>query len=274
MARPPGCMLLLPEPCPMARRNTPAWLTATPIAHRGLHDAAHGLIENTLPAAEAAVQRGFAIECDVQLSADGAVVVFHDDTLERLTGASGPVGRRDLAALRLLSLRGTDARIPTLRELLDLIDDRVPLLIELKSLWRRDGGKALVEAVASEMKSYRGRAALMSFDPDIVELLHAALPDRPAGITADRALRAEDYHGQSAITRFGLRHLLHAPRTRPDFVAYDVSALPMPATLVMMRLLHRPVLTWTVRTEKELFRARAFADQIIFEGFVPETPPR
>ncbi|WP_334175889.1 glycerophosphodiester phosphodiesterase family protein [Pseudoxanthobacter sp.] len=256
------------------RRNTPDWLTATPIAHRGLHDAARGIVENTLPAAEAAIAHGFAIECDVQLSADGAVVVFHDDTLERLTGAAGPVARRDLAALRLLSLKGTDARIPTLQELLELVDDRVPLLIELKSTWRRDGGKALVAAVAGVMAACRGRAALMSFDPDIVELLHLALPDRPVGITADRALRGPDYAGQSAITRFGLRHLLHGPRTRPDFVAYDVAALPMPATLVMMRLLHRPVLTWTVRTEKDLFRARAFADQIIFEGFVPENPQR
>src|SRR3954447_2744451 len=95
-----------------------AWLKARPIAHRGYHDRSAGRIENTLPAAEAAIAKNFAIECDLQLTADGEAVVFHDDTLERLTEAAvGPVRTRTLPELKAMALRRTDVRIPTLSEL-------------------------------------------------------------------------------------------------------------------------------------------------------------
>ena len=139
------------------------WLTARPIAHRGYHDRAAGRIENTLPAAEAAIARNFAIECDLQLTADGRVVVFHDDTLDRLGEAEGPVGARTLADLRAIRLRDTDARIPTLEDLLDLVDGQVPLVIELKSQW--NGDRRLEQAVAPILDGYSGPAAVMSFDP-------------------------------------------------------------------------------------------------------------
>lgn len=251
-----------------------AWLTARPIAHRGLHDIAAGRLENTLPAAAAAIEHGFAIECDVGLSSDGEAMVFHDDTLDRLTNASGPVAALSAADLVGLTLKGTDARIPSLADLLDLIAGRVPLVIELKSTWAkrgrgRDVNLALVRRVAAVIENYAGPVALMSFDPDIVEELPRAAPTRPHGIVADRATDARDYPGLSLIERFGLRHLLHVPRTRPAFVAYDVHALPMITPLILRKLFRTPLLTWTVRTPGELAVARANADQIIFEGFVP-----
>src|SRR6187397_889121 len=113
-----------------------AWLTARPIAHRGYHDRGAGTIENTLSAAAAAIAKRFAIECDLQLTADGEAIVFHDDTLDRLTEAAvGPVRTRTLAELKAMALRDTHDRIPTLAEFLALIDDRVPLVAELKSDW-------------------------------------------------------------------------------------------------------------------------------------------
>lgn len=254
---------------PAKSRDFP-WLVARPVAHRGLHNARAGILENTLPAAEVALTRGFSIEVDLQLAADGEVVVFHDDTLERLTEATGPVVLHDAAALAALTMRGTEARIPTLGQLLALVGGRVPLVLELKSDWRRDGGRRLVAAVAERLADYAGPAALMSFDPDIVENLRHTIPDRPHGIVADRATDAADYPGQSTMTRFGLRHLMHAPRTCPDFVAYDVHALPMPGPAILRRLFGRPLLTWTVRTPEEREHARIFADQMIFEGFVPD----
>src|SRR3954462_8220896 len=133
-----------------------AWLTARPIAHRGYHDRSAGRIENTLSAAAAAIASGFAIECDLQLTADGEAVVFHDDTLERLTEAAvGPVRTRTLAELKAMALRNTGDRIPTLGELLAAIDDRVPLIAELKSDW--SGDRRLEARVATILSGYRGR---------------------------------------------------------------------------------------------------------------------
>lgn len=249
---------------------TPGWLTARPIAHRGLHDAAAGRLENTLPAATAAAERGFSIEVDLQLSADGEAMVFHDDTLDRLAAASGPVKAFDAATLGSLALKGTDARIPTLAALLAAVAGRVPLVLELKTDWSRHPGEALVARVAEELAGYDGPAALMSFDPDIVAEVRRVVPGRPRGITADRALSRADYPGRSPVERFAYRHLLHAPRTRPDFVAYDVDALPMPGPAVLRRLFGRPLLAWTVRTPRQRERAAALADQMIFEGFDPD----
>src|SRR6185436_15293056 len=159
-----------------------AWLTARPIAHRGHHDRSAGRIENTLSAAAAAIARGFAIECDLQLTADGEAIVFHDDTLDRLTAAAvGPVRTRTLAELKAMPLRDTDDRIPTFGEFLALIDDRVPLLAELKSDW--SGDRRLEARVATVLSKYRGRVAVMSFDPASVRAMKRLAPHRPRGLT-------------------------------------------------------------------------------------------
>lgn len=249
----------------------PAWLTARPVAHRGLHDAAAGRLENTLPAATAAVARGFSIEVDLQLAADGEAVVFHDDSLDRLAAASGPVKARTAAELAAIPLKGTEARIPRLDELLAAVAGRVPLVLELKTDWSRDPHPPLVARVAAVLASYAGPAALMSFDPEIVAEIRRLVPERPRGIVADAARDPAEYPASSATERFVLRHLLHAPRTRPDFVAYDVDALPMPGPAILRRLFGRPLLTWTVRDARRLARGRAFADQVIFEGCDPDT---
>ena len=152
-------------------------MTARPIAHRGYHDRAAGRIENTLPAAEAAIARNFAIECDVQPTADGRVVVFHDDRARPPDRSGGPVGKRTLAELRAIRLRDTDAGIPTLEELLDVVDGRVPLIIELKSQF--DGDRRLEKAVAPILADYSGPAAVMSFDP-LSMVGHAPAGPEPA----------------------------------------------------------------------------------------------
>ena len=118
--------------------NAPAWLTARPIAHRGLHDRAAGIPENTLAAARAAIAGGYAIECDVQISADGEAMVFHDEALGRLTGAVALVAETRTDALRSLAVAGSSETIPTLPDTLAAIAGRVPLVVEVKSaLYRR-----------------------------------------------------------------------------------------------------------------------------------------
>ena len=118
--------------------NAPPWLVARPIAHRGLHDSRAGIFENTLAAAEAAIAGGFAIECDVQDTADGEAVVFHDHTLERLTGGHGSVRERDAAELTALAVAATQDRIPTLEAFLARVAGRVPVIVEIKSRFAGD----------------------------------------------------------------------------------------------------------------------------------------
>ena len=243
------------------------WLTARPIAHRGYHDAAAGRIENTLAATAAAVEHGLAIECDLQLSADGRAVVFHDDTLDRLTGASGAVAAADLAALKAARFKNGDGRIPTLEELLDLIDGRVPLVVELKSAW---GGPRRLEAVVAPiLAEYSGPVAVMSFDPRSVAAMRRLAPVLPRGMISG-AFRADDWPRLSAAARFAHRHLASAGSVVPHFVAYGVDALPASAPLILRHALRVPVLTWTVRTTADRATARAWADQMIFEGFDPD----
>ncbi len=247
-----------------------AWLTRRPIAHRGLHDAARGIVENTLPAARAAVARGFSIECDVLLSADEEVVVFHDDTLERLTTAEGAVADRRFAELAALPMRGTDAKIPRLSDLVATIDGRVGLVVELKSTFGPTAATRLAERVAAALSGYTGPVVTKSFDPRLVVAARRAMPHLSHGIVAERAVDPRWYGGMGAAKRFALTHLLHAPWSRPDFVSYSIDDLPAPGPFLARRLFGLPVITWTVRSPAQAVEARRHADQIVFEGFDPD----
>ena len=247
-----------------------AWLTARPIAHRGLHDAAHGIVENTLPAAAAAVAKAYAIECDVLLSADEEVVVFHDDVLERLTHAEGPVAARTFAELAGLDMRGTTARIPSLAQLLATIDGRVGLVIEMKSSFPRRPDDRLPARVAAALAGYRGPVVTKSFDPALVAAAHRAMPGIGHGVVAERARDPADYGGLGPVRRFALTHLLHAAWSRPDFVSYGITDLPAPGPWIARHVFGLPVITWTVRTPVDRARAARHADQIVFEGFDPD----
>ncbi len=243
------------------------WLTARPIAHRGYHDRSAGRIENTLPAAEAAIARDFAIECDLQPTADGRVVVFHDDVLDRLTEATGPVGARTLAELRAVRLRDSDAGIPTLEELLDVVDGRVPLIIELKSQWT--GDRRLEKAVAPILTDYSGPAAVMSFDPMSMVAMRRLAPALPRGMIGYDFPPGPDEGNQPWPKRFALRHLFAAALVWPHFVSFGIDALPASAPL-MLRHVGVPLICWTIRDAAAWEKARAYTDQITFEGFDPD----
>ncbi|MCS0496664.1 glycerophosphodiester phosphodiesterase [Ancylobacter sp. MQZ15Z-1] len=247
--------------------NAPAWLTARPVAHRALHDAARGIVENTPAAVDAAIARDYAIEVDIQLAADGEVMVFHDDTLDRLTTATGPVGALAAAALKAVAFRDTSDRMMTLPELLTRVAGRVPLVIEMKS--RFDGDDALVVRAAGILADYAGPAALMSFDPDLVAAALRLAPDIPRGFTMERRYDDPEWDFLAPGTKFAWGNLLHVPRTRPDFLAHYVKDLPSPAVALARRSLGLPLLTWTVRTAEDRAVAARHADQIIFEGFLP-----
>jgi glycerophosphoryl diester phosphodiesterase len=243
------------------------WLTARPIAHRGLHGRIQGRVENTLSAVAAAVDRRFAIEVDLQLTGDEQVIVFHDDTLERLTEATGRIDRLNLSAIRAARLRDTDDLIPTLDELLEEVGGRVPLVLELKS--HGTGDRRLERQVAATLADYAGLVAVMSFDPTSMRAMRYLAPHLPRGLVADR-FRGKQWQEVPAYYRFALRHLLAATYVVPQFIAYDVSALPASAPLLIRHVFGVPLLTWTVRTDADRAVAARWADQMIFEGFDPD----
>lgn len=244
------------------------WLVARPIAHRGLHDRAAGVIENSAAAVQHAMNLGFAIEIDVQITADGAAVVFHDDMLNRLTAYKGLVCERTAADLGKIPLLGSDAGdlIWTLEQCLTLVAGRAPIVIEIKSAW--NGDTRLAERVGRSLAAYAGPKAAKSFDPAMVAALQRVAPSVPRGIIGC-AFQREDWSFLSRRRRFELRYLTHWPQTRPDFVSWDVHDLPNLAVTAARRFIGAPVITWTVRTPQEQARAGLHADQMVFEGFVP-----
>jgi glycerophosphoryl diester phosphodiesterase len=244
------------------------WLTARPVAHRGLHDAAAGVIENTASAFEAAIAGNFAIECDIQLSADGEAMVHHDHSLGRLTEGDGSLQTKTAAALKAVPFRATADRMLTLGELCDLTYGRVPLVIEIKSQF--NGERRLVERAIAVLRAYQDWTVLMSFDPDLVAAVREAAPGLTRGIVAKRHYRHAEWAPLSAAQCRSMAHLLHARRTRPHFVAYHVKDLPAAAPLLARYLFGLPLLTWTVRTPDDRANAARWATQMIFEGFRPD----
>ncbi|WP_291823416.1 glycerophosphodiester phosphodiesterase family protein [Bosea sp. (in: a-proteobacteria)] len=244
------------------------WLIARPIAHRGLHDVTAGVIENSGPAAEAAIAGGFGIECDIQLSADGEAMVFHDFMLDRLTERQGAVSAQTADALAAIPLRGSQALIPTLSGFLDLIGGRVPLVIEIKS--RFDGDLRLTRRAAEIVAGRAGQPIVFkSFDPEIVAALHEIAPIVPRGIVAMNDYSYPDYAHLDAGQRRAMANLLHFERSRPDFLSWKVTDLDSAAPYLCHNVLGMPLMSWTVRTPEDREKAGRLADQMVFEGFTP-----
>jgi glycerophosphoryl diester phosphodiesterase len=242
------------------------WLIARPIAHRGLHDGSSA-IENTASAFRAAIDGGYSIEADVQISADGEAMVHHDFALGRLTLGSRQLAAMTAAGLKEVPFRATADRMMTLGELCEFTGGRVPLVIELKS--RFDDDMTLVARAAVVLQAYKGPAALMSFDAGPIAMLRDIAPEIPRGIVAERHYDDEEWERLSSGQKDSLAFLLHAPRTRPNFVAYRVKDLPSSGPWVARNVFGRPLLAWTVRTEQDRTTAKRWADQMIFESFKP-----
>lgn len=245
-----------------------------PIAHRGLHDAHRGVIENTAPAFEAAMAGGYGIECDLQPAAGGLPVVFHDERLDRLVAAEGLLAKRDKAQLARLRYKGSDERILTFASFLELVAGRAPLLVEIKSDWHAPK-KSFLPQIAQFAQAYKGPIALMSFDPEVMTAIRTLAPKVPRGIVSG-LYEGGDWWSDTldAKRRFALSHLLESGPAAPDFYAYHVAALPTPVTRFVREVLAIPLFTWTVRRRADWTVARRWADAPIFEGPVPPPEPR
>ena len=246
-----------------------SWLSARPIAHRGLHDAKAGRIENTLSAFDAAARAGFAMEMDVHLSADGVVYVFHDDHLDRLTAGRGPVAGRTMAELQAIPMIGTDDRIPTLRQVLDLVAGRIGLVVEIKSYFA-ERQRDLVAATARALAGYGGPVVVESFDPRQIQDLAEIAPDLPRGIVADDAASADDYNHYRFVDRDELAGLGHRDWSKFQFVSYWVKLLGNDVSRRVRDDWRLPLTAWTIRTPDDRRTAAEFGAGPVFEGFDPD----
>lgn len=235
------------------------WVRAVPIAHRGLHD--ERLPENSLGAFEAAAAHGFAIELDVQLTADEKVVVFHDENTLRMTGCDLDIVAASFAQIADQKLANSAYSVPQLMDVLRLIDCRVPILVELKTGREHE---ALCRQVASELAQYRGAYAVQSFDPRIVGWFKRNVPDAPRGQLGAKSLG----DGVPFLVNLLLAVMVTNVLTRPDFIAYDVASISSWPVRFWRFVLRVPLVVWTVRTPEQLRAADALAANVIFEGSV------
>jgi glycerophosphoryl diester phosphodiesterase len=248
------------------------WLFEKPIAHRGLHDRAAGIVENTPSAVARALDHGYAVEIDVRETADGEAVLIHDATLDRLTGEHGRIIERSLAELRRIPLKDTEERLWTLDECLDLVGGRGVLVVEIKSPWNRSPDFA--RRVARRLAARGGPVAVKSFNPRAVRAILEEAPELPRGVVGEAFADGDpSWRHVDKRRRTSARELKHMRVTRPHFLSWDVADLDRPS-VVEARAAGRPVMTWTVRTLAERERAAAFADQIVFEGFLPPAQNR
>ena len=240
----------------------PDWLTRRPISHRGLHDLAGRVPENSLAAIEASCLAGLPMEIDIRLLGDGTVVVFHDKDLKRLTNDSrrlSSIGKQDLKNLRLA---GSGEIIPTLADVLDLINGRVPVLIEIKNEHHHAG--PLEQALYEQIRDYQGDHAVISFNPISLAWFARRHPQILRGQTSSHLpyLRLN----YLAPVHAGLKHLAFNRLSRPDFVLYHHRGLTMRAPRRVRRF-GMKVVAFTIKSEAQRVEAMKHADNVIFEGF-------
>lgn len=241
------------------------FLTAQPVAHRGLHGGE--IPENSLSAFEEAAAKGYSVETDVQMTKDGELVLFHDDDLLRMCGVDKKVAACTYAQLCSLRLKNSQEKIPLLSDLLQRIGGRVPLLIELK---HQPNAKTNVflKKVAEELKDYRGTYALQSFHPAYVKGCKKLFPQIPCGILATAHPKKADLGGGAfwKLKAHLVKHMSLNFWSKPDFISFLFCDYPTKET----EKFKGAKLAWTVRTPQEEAYARKYADNVIFEGFLPE----
>lgn len=235
------------------------WYLRYKFAHRGLHDKSSP--ENSMGAFAKAMEKDFAIELDIHKTKDNHIVVFHDDNLQRMCGIDDRIEDLPLAKIQTLSLLGSKEKIPTLNEVLELIDGKVPLLIELKP---SDNREEFCKCVFDELKDYTGRYALQSFDPRLLVYFRDKLPGIPRGMLSSCFKTTYAPFPQ----RVFVKHLFMYKKVNPAFISFDASDLPN--KLVTSKKV--PVLAWTVRSKTREKDVMQHANSVIFEGYTPDSP--
>jgi glycerophosphoryl diester phosphodiesterase len=250
----------------------PAFLDR-PIAHRALHDRTARAPENSMPAVRAALAAGYGIEIDLQSSADGVAMVFHDDDLDRLTFDTGPVRARTAAELQRIRLRDCPEPIPTLRQVLAEVAGQVPLLIEIKDQSGRMGETdgVLERATATALAGYTGPVAVMSFNPHSVARMAVLAPEVPRGLTTYDFPPGDfppNPTPQAEAARLALAEIADFDRVGASFISHYWRDLGR-ARVAALKAQGVPVLCWTINTPEKEAAARKVAQNITFEGYEP-----
>ncbi|MFY9210370.1 MAG: glycerophosphodiester phosphodiesterase family protein [Aestuariivita sp.] len=246
--------------------SLPASFLDVPLAHRAYHDRDMGRPENSLAAVTAAIEAGYGIEIDVQLSSDGEAMVFHDYDLARLTGEQGPIRARSASELSAIALTGGEDCIPTLSRVLSLVAGRAPLLIEIKD---QDGAMGpdvgpLEAATAKALGGYEGPVAVMSFNPHSVAAMAKLAPGIPRGLTTSAYDPADWPLSKDTCDR--LREIPDIERTGACFISHEATDLTRPR-VTALRASGLAVLSWTVKSQAQEDAVRPFCDNITFEGY-------
>jgi len=245
----------------------PAAFLRLPLAHRAYHNRAAGRPENSRAAIRAAVEAGYGIEIDLQISCDGQAMVFHDDTLERLTTATGQVCAQTCASLQATRLRDAADGIPTLAQVLQIVDGRVPLLIEIKDQ-QGNGGPGigpLEAATAAALARYDGPVAVMSFNPDSMAEMARLAPNIPRGLTTGSYDHA-DYAPTPPALCDRLREIPDYDQVQASFISHEWADLHRPR-VAQLKAQGAAILCWTIKSAEAEATARQIAQNITFEGY-------
>ncbi|MCH5156296.1 MAG: glycerophosphodiester phosphodiesterase [Clostridiales bacterium] len=239
------------------------WLTDTYVAHRGLFDNANGIPENSIPAFEQASEQGFAIETDVQMTADGVLVLFHDDTLKRMTGADGKLSNYTYEQLLELRLLDTDCKIPTFEEFLAAANG-VNLVVEIKT---HDHIGEVEQKTYEALKSYKGHYCIESFNPLIVRWFKVHAPEVIRG-TLSTSFKETNF---SAFRKWLLRELKLCKWNGSQFIAYDAATIAncKPVKRFAKRV---PIICWTIRSQEQYDNLSKYFDNMIFDSYAPSSP--
>ena len=236
-----------------------SWLVQTPIAHRGLHDKEHP--ENSLSAFQRAIDGGYPIELDVQMISDGTLVVFHDESLSRLTDNDGYIKFLNKSDLDILTLKDSKEKIPTFEEVLKFVDGRTPLLIEIKNPSKVG---ELEKKVIEALKDYKGQYAVQSFNPYVLEYFYKHAPNILRGQLAGFM----KHEKLAFFKKYALkRMLLNKKISHPDFISYEAKRVPNRFVRKYKKI---PLLVWTVTSQSEYLKVVKYCDNVIFEGFEPK----
>lgn len=239
-----------------------SWIKETPIAHRGLHTK--DIPENSLSAFENALKNNYAIELDVQFTKDKEVVVFHDENLKRMTNDTRNIEDVNYDELKNLRLGNTNEIIPTLEEVLELVDSKVAILIEIKDC--KDYIE-LSEKTYEILKGYEGNYAIQSFNPFILEWYKNNASEVVRGQLSGTF--TEGSESLNSFEKFALKNMLLNFKSKPNYIGYDLEGIPK-SKLESLRKKGVPIIVWTVKNKEDMEKAYKYSDNITFEKFLPK----
>ena len=254
----------------MTGRADPAPFNTKFFAHRGLHDNKSGAPENSMPAFRKAVEKGYGIELDVQLSSDGVPVIFHDLDLARACGVQGLVRERTYEELQTLRLFGSEEKIPALKDFLEMVDGRVPLIVEFKS---EDSDLTLCRVIAPMLRAYKGAYCIESFNPLVLLWYRIHQPKVMRGQLSDGFIHIPKYRTlMKAPLTVPVQFLIPNFLSKPDFIAYNHMYEGNISRRICRNLYKAKAAAWTIKSQSELEEAKKSFDVFIFDSFIPKLP--